>query len=84
MECMFADAAKVPRYVYSKQGELSELAPDAKLEAKAPVDGNFTVESDRAIMGVFQTMASSITTRIDRGMSFITADSKQLTRPNPQ
>ena len=83
--CMFADAAKVPRFTYSKSNELTELSPDAKLEAKAPENGDFTVESDRAIMGVFQTMVGSITTRIDRGVSFIVADSKQLmTQDKPQ
>ena len=41
-----------------------------KLENKTPTAGSFTVESDRAIMETLSFVASSITNRIDRGISF--------------
>ena len=70
MECMFADASKTPRYIFSKENVLKVLTPDMKLENKTPTAGSFTVESDRAIMETLSFVASSITNRIDRGISF--------------
>ena len=52
MECMFADASKTPRFIFTKDGSLRQLTADMKLENKTPIDGSFTVESDRAIMRV--------------------------------
>lgn len=70
MECMFADASKTPRFIFTKDNKLKELTPDMKLENKTPIDGSFTVESDRAIMKVLSLVANSITNRIERGAHF--------------
>ena len=76
MECMFADPSKVPRFIFTKANSLQELSPDMKLENKAPTDGSFTVESDRAIMKVLALVANTITARIDRGGTFSVLSSK--------
>ena len=68
MECMFADAGKLPRYIFTKENKLKQLTPNMKLENKTPTEGSFTVESDRAIMKVLQVVATAITGRIDRGV----------------
>jgi len=65
---MFADAGKLPRYIFTKENKLKQLTPNMKLENKTPTEGSFTVESDRAIMKVLQVVADSITGRIDRGV----------------
>ena len=80
MECMFADASKTPRFIFTKTNTLKELTPDMKLENKTPTDGSFTVESDRAIMKVLSLVATSITNRIDRGgtMSVLTGREEAL------
>ena len=67
MECMFADASKTPRYIFTKQNELKGLTPNMRLESKMPTEGSFTVESDRAIMKVLSLVANAITAKIDRG-----------------
>ena len=38
MECMFADASKTPRYIFTKENTLKVLTPDMKLENKTPTD----------------------------------------------
>lgn len=38
MECMFADASKTPRYIFTKENQLKELLPDMRLENKTPTD----------------------------------------------
>ena len=70
MECMFADASKTPRYIYTKDSTLKVLNVDMKLQNKTPIEGSFTVESDRAIMKVLSLVANSITTKIERGANF--------------
>ena len=70
MECMFADASKTPRYIFTKENELQVLTPNMKLENKLPTEGSFTVESDRAIMKVLALVANTITNLIDRGGAF--------------
>ena len=77
MECMFADCSKTPRYIFTKENVLKELLPDMRLESKKPTEGNFTVESDRAIMIVLSHVANTITGMIDRGANF--SVSKALT-----
>ena len=76
MECMFADASKTPRYIFTKGNVLNMLTPDMKLESKVPTDGSFTVESDRAIMKVLSMVAQTITGKIDRGSAFSVLSSR--------
>ena len=76
MECMFADASKTPRFIFTKDGSLRHLTADMKLENKTPIDGSFTVESDRAIMRVLSLVANSITGKIDRGVSMSVLSSR--------
>jgi len=70
MEMMFADSSKIPRYILSKENKLQELTPDMRLDCKTPMEGDFTVESDRELMGVLALMANLVSGRIDRGVSF--------------
>ena len=70
MECMFADAAKAPRYTLTKDNELKPMDINMRLECKVPAEGSFTVESDREIMKVLESMAVMITMRLDRGITF--------------
>ena len=78
MECMFADCSKVPRFKFTKAGELQELRSDMRLESKTPEDGNFTVEADREVIKVLTVMAQLITAKLDRGGSIGLLDGKDF------
>ena len=49
-----------------------------RLENKKPVDGNFTVESDREVMKALTAMAQTITYKLDRGGSIGLLDAKDF------
>ena len=80
MECMFADASKTPRYIFTKDNVLKELLPDMRLENKTPAEGSFTVESDRAIMKVLSLVAHAITGKVERGGTFSVLAAKDFAK----
>ncbi len=67
MECTFADASKVKRYLMSTTGKLGAMTAEHRLGLKAPRLGNFTVESDRNVMQLLELLAKMITSRLERG-----------------
>ena len=67
MECLFADASKVPRFLMTAAGELKPMAAEDRAALKRPNQGNFTVESDRKIMHELEAMAQLITSTLERG-----------------
>lgn len=74
MECLFADASKVPRFLMTAQGELRPMAAEDRVQLKRPNQGNFTVEADRKIMHELEAMAQLITSQLERGGFALSAD----------
>ena len=77
MECLFADAAKTPRFILNTENALTPMDATQRLACKTPQEGSFTVESDREIMNLLEKMAFSITTRLDRGATMPILDMGQ-------
>jgi diketogulonate reductase-like aldo/keto reductase len=67
MECLFADASKVPRFLMTAAGELRPMAAEERAALKRPNQGNFTVESDRKIMIELEAMSQLISSQLERG-----------------
>ena len=68
MECVYADASKVPRFLMTAAGELKPMVAEDRVELKRPHQGSFTVESDRDFMRNLEAAAQSISSQMERGM----------------
>ena len=67
LECVFADASKVPRFVMTAGGDLKKETAEDRVALKKPHEGSFTVEADRGFMKQLEAAATFIKGQIERG-----------------